>query len=59
VKQLRLSAGLLSASGAAETDANGKLSGKLQVELKAQAVQARSVVTILGTLKEPQFKRGN
>ena len=58
VRQLRMAAGLMAASGNAEADSQGKLSGRLQVELRAQAVQARAGVTISGTLKEPQFKRG-
>jgi hypothetical protein len=59
VRQLRMSAGLLSANGSVEADALGNLSGKMQLELKSQAVQGRASLTLSGTLKEPQYRRSN
>ena len=59
VRQLRMSAGLLSGNGSVEADAQGNLSGKMQLELKSQAVQGRAGLTLSGTLKEPQYRRSN
>jgi predicted hotdog family 3-hydroxylacyl-ACP dehydratase len=59
VRQLRLAAGLMSAAGAAEVDAQGNLNGRMQIELKSQAVQGRAGLTLSGTLKEPQYRRSN
>ena len=58
-RQIRLSAGLLSATGAAEVDAQKNLSGRFQVELRAQASQARATLAIGGKLDAPQFNRAN
>ena len=59
LRQLRLSAGLLSANGAAEVDARKNLSGRLQIELRAQTTQLRANLAISGTLGAPQFRRSN
>ena len=59
LRQLRLAAGLLSASGGADVDAQKNLSGRMQVELRAQTTQVRATLAISGTLKEPQFRRSN
>ena len=59
LRQIRLSAGLLSANGAAEVDAKKNLSGRLQIELRAQTTQFRANLAISGTLREPQFRRSN
>jgi hypothetical protein len=31
----------------------------MQIELRAQTVQARSTLAVGGTLKDPQFRRSN
>ena len=59
VRQLRLVAGLLNASGNLDVDAQKNLSGRLQIELRAQMTQARATLAISGTLKDPQFRRAN
>jgi hypothetical protein len=59
LRQIRLSAGLLSANGAADVDAQKNLSGRLQIELRAQTSQGRATLAISGTLAEPQFRRSN
>jgi len=59
VRQIRLAAGLLNATGQVEMDAQKNLSGRLQIELRAQSVQARAAVAVAGTLKNPQFRRSN
>src|SRR3970282_508245 len=59
LRQFRLSAGLLSANGAADVDAQKNLSGRLQIELRAQATQIRATLAISGTLGAPQFRRSN
>jgi hypothetical protein len=59
LRQVRLSAGLLSANGAAEVDAQKNLSGRLQIELRAQTTPLRANLAIAGTLVEPQFRRSN
>ncbi len=59
VRQLRLVAGLLSGSGLMEMDPQQNLSGRMQLELRAQSVQARATLAVSGTLKNPQFRRSN
>ena len=59
VRNLRLSAGLLNASGGAEADAKGTVNGRIQVELRSQATQARATLSLSGTLAQPQFQRSN
>ena len=57
VRQVRMVAGLLNGTGNLDVDAQKNLAGRLQVELKSQAAQARAALTISGTLKDPQFRR--
>ena len=59
LRQIRLAAGLLSANGTADIDAQQNLSGRLQIELRAQTAQGRATLAISGTLAEPQFRRSN
>jgi hypothetical protein len=59
VRQIRMAAGLLNAAGQVEMDPQKNLSGRMQVELRAQSVQARSTLTLGGTLQNPQFRRSN
>jgi hypothetical protein len=59
VRQIRMAAGLLNAAGQVEMDPQKNLSGRMQVELRAQSVQARATLTLAGTLQNPQFRRGN
>ena len=58
VRQIRMVAGLLNATGDVEMDPDKKLSGRLQIELRAQTTQARASVSVSGTLQDPQFRRG-
>jgi uncharacterized protein involved in outer membrane biogenesis len=55
--QLRLSAGPVTASGSAETDARKNVSGRFGVELKSSVVQARANLALAGSLREPRFSR--
>src|SRR3989442_14677841 len=59
VRQIRMAAGLLSAAGQVEMDPQKNLSGRMQIEIRAQSVQARAVLTVAGTLQNPQFRRSN
>jgi len=59
VRQIRMAAGLLNAAGQVEMDPQKNLSGRMQVELRAQSVQARATLTLAGTLQNPQFRRSN
>ncbi|MBM3346111.1 MAG: hypothetical protein FJY55_06400 [Betaproteobacteria bacterium] len=59
VRNLRMSAGLLSATGVGEADAKGNVNGRVQVELRAQATQARATLSLTGTLAQSQFRRSN
>src|SRR5258706_499883 len=59
VRQIRMAAGLLNAAGQVEMDPQRNLSGRMQVELRAQSVQARATLTLGGTLQNPQFRRSN
>ncbi|HUL92257.1 MAG TPA: hypothetical protein VLV56_07895, partial [Burkholderiales bacterium] len=59
VRNIRLAAGLLNGLGQIEMDPLKNLSGRMQIELRAQSVQARSTVSLSGTLTNPQFRRTN
>jgi hypothetical protein len=59
VRQVKLAAGLLSGAGQLEMDPQKNLSGRMQIELRAQSVQARANLAIAGTLTNPQFRRSN
>ena len=59
VRNIRLAAGLLSGAGQLEMDPQKNLSGRMQIELRAQSVQARSTLGVTGTLMNPQFRRTN
>jgi hypothetical protein len=59
VRQIRMAAGLLNGTGQVEMDPQKNLSGRMQVELRAQSVQARATLTVAGTLQNPQFRRSN
>jgi hypothetical protein len=59
VRQLRIVAGLMNAAGQVEMDPEMNLSGRVAVELRAATVQARTSVTVSGTLQDPQFRGSN
>jgi hypothetical protein len=59
VRQIRLAAGLLNGTGQVEMDPQKNLSGRMQIELRAQTIQARATLAVGGTLKDPQFRRSN
>jgi hypothetical protein len=59
VRQVRLAAGLLNGAGQVEMDPQKNLSGRMQIELRAQSVQARATLSVAGTLQNPQFRRSN
>jgi hypothetical protein len=59
VRNIRLAAGLLTGVGQLEMDPQKNLSGRMQIELRAQSVQARSTLGVSGTLVNPQFRRTN
>jgi hypothetical protein len=57
LQQVRLNNGPLNASGNADADAKGSVSGRFAVELKSPVAQGRANVTLSGTLKTPRFSR--
>jgi AsmA-like protein len=59
VRQLRMAAGLLQAVGSVDVDSERNLSGRMQIELRAQTVQARATMSISGSVQNPQFRRVN
>jgi len=59
VRNLKLAVGLLSGAGEIDMDSQKNLSGRMQIELRAQSVQARSTLSVTGTLTNPQFRRTN
>jgi hypothetical protein len=59
VRNLKLAVGLLSGVGELDMDSQKNLSGRMQIELRAQSVQARSTLSVGGTLTNPQFRRTN
>jgi hypothetical protein len=59
VRQIRMAAGLLSGAGQLDMDSQKNLSGRMQIELRAQSVQARTTLGVAGTLTNPQFRRTN
>src|SRR6267378_4240657 len=59
VRQIRMAAGLLNATGQVEMDPQKNLSGRMQIELRAESMQARAMLTVSGTLQNPQFRRSN
>ena len=59
IRNLKLSAGLMSGIGQLEMDPQKNLTGRMQLELRAQSVQARSTLGVSGTLTNPQFRRTN
>ena len=59
VRQIRMAAGLLNATGQIEMDPQKNLSGRMQIELRAQSIQARATLTVAGTLQNPRFRRSN
>jgi len=59
VRQIRMAAGLLNGTGQGEMDPQKNLSGRMQIELRAQSVQARATLAVAGTLPNPQFRRIN
>jgi hypothetical protein len=59
VRNVKLAAGLLTGVGQLEMDPQKNISGRMQIELRAQSVQARSTLGVSGTLTNPQFRRSN
>ena len=59
VRQVRMAAGLLTGTGQGEMDPQKNLSGRMQIEIRAQTVQARATLTLSGSLQNPQFRRSN
>lgn len=57
VRQIRLAAGLMNGTGQVDMDSQSRLSGRLQLELRTQSVQARATLAVAGTLKDPQYRR--
>ncbi|MFA5825908.1 MAG: hypothetical protein WC825_08040, partial [Gallionellaceae bacterium] len=55
-QQLKLSSGILNASGSFDVNGGGKISGRLSVELKARA--GASSLALSGTLTEPVLRSG-
>ncbi|QAU32990.1 hypothetical protein [Janthinobacterium sp. 17J80-10] len=57
VSRMRMSAGLLSATGDATADANDKLDGRFAVDLRTASRQAHANLNLSGTLASPRFSR--
>ena len=57
LKQMRLTAGIVSASGSAEADANANIRGRFGADLKYSTGQAHANVAVSGSLKQPSFSR--
>ncbi len=57
LKQMRLTAGIVSASGSAEADANANIRGRFGADLKYSTGQAHANVAVSGSLKQPRFSR--
>lgn len=55
--RLRLSAGLLSATGDAVSDDSGKVEGRFAVDLRTASRQAHATLNLSGTLASPRFSR--
>ena len=55
LRNVQLRAGLVSANGNADVDANNKLNGRFTVDLTAPTRRARAGLAVSGTLKEPRF----
>ena len=53
LRDLRIAAGLMSANGAAEIDASGRLAGRINAELSSQ----RATFALSGTVKDPQIRK--
>ena len=57
LRQVRLDAGVVSASGDVRLNAEDKLQGRFAVGLKSPTVQRHLTLGLSGTLKEPRFDR--
>jgi hypothetical protein len=53
LRELKLAAGLLTASGTVDIDPGGRVSGRINAELGPQ----RGVFTLTGTASEPQIRK--
>lgn len=56
-RQMKLAAGLLTASGEADIMPNKQLSGKTSVEMKLKSSTVRANLTLSGDLKQPVLRR--
>lgn len=56
-RQMKLAAGLLSASGEADIMPNKQLSGKTSVEMKLKSSAVRASLSLSGDLKQPVLRR--
>ncbi|HZR69510.1 MAG TPA: AsmA-like C-terminal region-containing protein [Burkholderiales bacterium] len=59
VRQLHMAAGLLQGAGSVDVDSEKNMSGRMQIELRAQTVQARATMAISGSVDKPLFRRIN
>ena len=57
LRQLRLAAGMMSASGELRVDPGDKLQGRIRVDLKSPVLQRSAFLALSGTLDEPRFSR--
>ncbi|HYD82084.1 MAG TPA: AsmA-like C-terminal region-containing protein [Paucimonas sp.] len=57
LRNMRLNAGLLAASGHADIDADDNLNGRLMVEVRTPSRHARGYAGVSGTLKAPRYHR--
>ncbi len=57
LQQLRLAAGMMSASGELRVDPGDKLQGRIRVDLKSPVLQRSASLALSGTLDEPRFSR--
>jgi hypothetical protein len=57
LRQLRLAAGMMSASGELRVDPGSKLQGRIRVDLKSPVLQRSASLALSGTLEDPRFNR--
>ena len=57
LRQLRLAAGMMSASGELRVDPGNKLQGRIRADLKSPVLQRSASLALSGTLDEPRFNR--
>ena len=58
LRQIKISAGILSGNGFVDVASGNQLSGRLNVDLKIRADMGSMPLTVSGTLKQPVWRTG-